>query len=116
MIRKLTAEECVAAIAAGDFPPAMTASAPSVALVLTQSWCPQWTWMRTYLDDLASDADTAIYWVEYDKEAFFEDFLGLKEGRFGNRQIPYVRYYRNGKLVRESNYIDRSGFLRYLKG
>ncbi|MFA5851310.1 MAG: hypothetical protein WC820_01290 [Spirochaetales bacterium] len=116
MIRKLTADECQAAIAAGDFSPAITASAAFAALVLTQSWCPQWTWMRRYLDDLATDSDTAIYWVEYDKETFFEDFLDLKEGRYGNRQIPYVRYYRNGILVHESNYIDRSGFLRSLKG
>lgn len=115
MIRKLTAEECREAIAAGDFPSSVTGSAASTALVLTQSWCPQWTWMRSYLDDLAAEPDTDIYWVEYDNEPFFDDFLSLKEEGFGNRQIPYVRYYRNGKLAHESNYIDRSGFLRLSK-
>jgi hypothetical protein len=115
MIRKLSGEECRAAIATGDFPPAITASAAVVALVLTQSWCPQWTWMNTYLKDLAAEPGIAIYWVEYDQESFYEEFLTFKEETYHNRQIPYIRYYHNGKLVHESNYIDRSGFLRYLK-
>jgi len=115
MVRKLSGEECGNAIASGDFSPSITASATMVALVLTQSWCPQWTWMNGYLRDLGSDPEIAVYWVEYDREAFYDEFLTFKEETYGNRQIPYVRYYRNGKLAHESNYIDRKGFLRYLK-
>lgn len=114
-MRKLSEEECRAAIAAGDFPAALAESAISTALVLTQSWCPQWTWMKTYLDGLATEPDIAILWVEYDQEPFYDDFLIFKENTYKNRQIPYVRYYHNGKLAHESNYIDRSGFLRFLK-
>jgi len=115
MVRKLSGEECRAAIASGEFSPAVTASAAMVALVLTQSWCPQWTWMNTYLEDLSSDPEIDVYWVEYDRETFYDEFLSFKEETYGNRQIPYVRYYRNGTLAHESNYIDRKGFLRYLK-
>ncbi len=114
MMRKLSAEECKAAIAAGEFAPEITASAPAVAIVLTQSWCPQWMWMKTYLGSFKEDPGIAIFTIEYDRESFFEDFMAFKENVFGNDQVPYVRYYRDGKLVHESNYIDRSGFLRFL--
>jgi len=41
--------------------------------------------------------------------------MTFKENAFGNDQVPYVRYYRDGKLAHESNYIDKGGFLRFLK-
>lgn len=114
-MRKLSVGECRAAMASGDFPSAITASAPVVAVALTQSWCPQWTWMKAYLEKFGTEETIAIYWIEYDTEPFFEDFLAFKEGTFGNREIPYLRYYRGGQLFHESNYIDRGGFLRFLK-
>jgi len=115
MVKKLTEKECRTAIASGDFDPAIKASSPVAAIILTQSWCPQWTWMKRYIEDLAKEAGSDIYWIEYDREPFFDEFLEFKEETFGNDQVPYVRYYRNGALVHESNYIDRSGFLRFLK-
>ena len=115
MLRKLAEEECRFAIASGEFAPEITFSSPYVALILTQSWCPQWIWMRHYLQDLATDPDVSLFWLEYDRESFFDDFLEFKEETLENRQVPYVRYYRGGSLTHESNYIDRSGFLRYLK-
>jgi hypothetical protein len=114
-MRKLTEQECRLAITAGEFGPGIIASSLYAAVILTQSWCPQWLWMRHYLQDLATDPDISLFWIEYDKEPFFDDFLEFKEETFGNLQIPYVRYYRNGKIALESNYIDRSGFLRHLK-
>jgi len=114
MIRKLNEAECRAAIVSGDFSPAMLASAPMVAVVLTQSWCPQWTWMRSYLDELAGQPGLDIYWIEYDREPFFDTFIDFKENVLGNSQIPYVRYYRQGLLQNTSNYIDRRGFFRLL--
>ena len=114
MLRKLTEVECRAAMASGEFSPMILASAPRVAVVLTQSWCPQWTWMRSYLDTLAGEADLDIYWLEYDHESFFDSFVEFKENRLGNSHIPYVRYYRQGLLIATSNYLDRRGFLRHL--
>lgn len=114
MMRKLTEPECRAAILAGEFSTELRSSAPRVAIVLTQSWCPQWTWMKGYLPDISSSPDVAVLWVEYDREAFFEDFLPFKEDVLGNREIPYVRYYRDGAFLRSSNYIDKGGFLRIL--
>jgi hypothetical protein len=115
-MRKLTKDECLAAMKDGEFAPGLTGTAPTVAIVLTQSWCSQWSWMRSYLSALPSDASRDILWIEYDREDFFEDFMRFKEGTFGNDQVPYVRYYRGGALVAESNFIDQGGFLRLLSG
>jgi hypothetical protein len=116
MLTKLAESDCRAAIAAGDFDPAVRAAAPLVAVVLTQSWCPQWSFMRGYLAQAAAEAgDRArIFFVEYDREPFYEDFMTFKEDGFGNREIPYVRYYRDGVLSAESNFISKQGFLSKL--
>jgi hypothetical protein len=115
MMRKLDEGQCKSAIAMGDFGEDVRNAAPHVAVVLTQSWCPQWTWMRKYLDAVAAAPDTTVFWVEYDRERFFDELRTFKEDSFGNREIPYVRYYRNGALAHESNYIDRGGFERALR-
>ena len=111
---KLTREQCLAAAEAGEFGPDVIGAAPAVAVVLSQSWCPQWAWMRSYLQALPASADLEVFWVEYDREDFFERFMRFKETTFGNDQVPYVRYYRGGELVRETNFIDKGGFLRIL--
>ena len=115
-MRKLTKDECLAAVAAGEFGPELAKAAAEVAIVLTQSWCPQWTWMRSYLSALPPDPEREILYVEYDLGDFFEVFMKFKETSLGNDQVPYVRYYRGGVLVAESNFIDQGGFLRLLHG
>ena len=116
MPKKLTESECRAAIAAGDFSAEVRGAAPTVALILTQSWCHQWRSMSGYLDEverLAGDR-AEIRYVEYDREPFFDDFLTFKEDVFGNREVPYVRYYRDGALVAETNFTSKQGFLAKL--
>jgi len=116
MPRKIVEADCLSAIAAGDFPEELRNAAPAVALVLTQSWCPQWRFMQSYLSDAEKSAGerAAVFFVEYDREPFHRDFMAFKEDVFGNREIPYVRYYRGGKLHAESNYISKQGFLSRL--
>jgi hypothetical protein len=115
-MRKLTKDECFGLLKDGEFAPSLVGAAGAVAVVLTQSWCPQWAWMRSYLAELPPDADREIFWVEYDLEDFFGPFMKFKESSFRNDQVPYVRYYRSGKLAAESNFIDKGGFLRLLSG
>jgi hypothetical protein len=115
-MRKLPKDECLGLLRDGDFSPSLKSAADEVAIVLTQSWCPQWAWMRSYLAALPAEATREVFWVEYDLEDFFEPFMLFKERSFGNDQVPYVRYYRGSKLVAESNYIDQGGFLRLLSG
>ncbi len=114
MLSKMTEKQCAAAMASGEFESALRGAAPKVAIVLTQSWCPQWTMMRSWLGAVAETPGVAVYFVEYDNEPFFEPFMQFKEDSFGNREIPYVRYYRDGEFVRSSNYLDKSSFLRAL--
>lgn len=116
MLHRLTEEQCRVAVRDGEFGKDLLESSRSVALVLTQHWCPQWLWMRVYLDALPDAEDERIFYVEYDREVFYDDFLAFKEDRLGNRAIPYVRFYRDGTLRDTSNYISRDGFLRLLRG
>ena len=116
MSNKLTEADCSYAMRSGDFADSVKKSAPAVAVVLTQSWCPQWRFMNSFLADAekAAGDQVAVHHLEYDREPFFEDFMTFKEDVFGNRDVPYVRYYRDGVLVAESNYISRQGFLSKL--
>ena len=128
MIRKLTEAECRFAMETGDFDPALV-SGPAAAIILTQSWCPQWISMKNYLPQaeaavgsalgVASD-DVRLYYVEYDVENWEnlenEAFMAFKENTFNNREIPYVRYYQKGVFCRESNYISQDGFKSRLGG
>jgi hypothetical protein len=114
-MEKLSREDCLATLSEGEFRAGVIGAAESVAVVLTQSWCPQWAWMRSYLSSLPPE-EGRVFWVEYDLEDFYEPFMRFKESSFGNDQVPYVRYYRGGRLAAESNYIDKGGFLRFLRG
>ena len=114
MIRKLTEAECKAAMKNGEFDAALV-SGSAAAIILTQSWCPQWTAMKAYLPQVeAALGGVPLYYVEYDIEAWEnlrnDDFMAFKENTYKNREIPYVRYYRNGVFSRDSNYISADGF------
>lgn len=107
-------------MAQGDFAVQVRNSAPSVAIILTQSWCPQWRFMKSYLEEVdarLNDASQAhIYYLEYDLEDWYEAFLSFKENTFQNWEVPYVRYYRNGSFIGESNFIAPQGFMSRLIG
>ena len=118
MIRKLTEAECQTAMETGDFDASLVAGR-AAAVILTQSWCPQWNSMKAYLpkaEEALGQApeDVKIFYVEYDIENWEklenEAFMVFKENTFNNREIPYVRYYRNGVFSRDSNYISLDGF------
>ena len=111
---KLTAAQCGQAINNGEFSPDIIALSNRVAVVLTQSWCPQWVMMRMWLERAEKDAEAIIFYVEYDKEDFFETFMTFKEDVFGNRSVPYIRYYRDGVFTGDGNFIGKDGFIAKL--
>jgi len=47
---------------------------------------------------------------------FFDEFMNFKETTYENREIPYVRYYKDGKYSSCSNYVSLEGFLHRLTG
>ena len=116
MYATLTDEQARDAIARGEFAPALVGAAPRTVMVLTQDWCPQWAAMKDWLADAADEAGVAVIVFEYNRSGVFEEFMRYKEDVWGNRQIPYLRYYREGVLVRESNYVSRDAFRANLAG
>jgi hypothetical protein len=111
-ISTLTQEQIDALLRDGDFPESVRTAAAKVIVVMTQDWCSQWQDMSSYLPDFTEHA--AIFTVEYNRSPDFERILHLKESVFRNRQVPYVRYYRGGKLVHEANWMPRTGFAALL--
>ncbi len=111
--RKITEKQAREAMAKGEFGEEIIASRKHVAIILTQSWCYQWVSLDRSLESLKQkrEYEIDIYELEYDKVDYFSDFLRFKENTFRNDLIPYVRYYTDGKLVGETNYVSVTDFL-----
>ncbi len=97
----------------GEFPESVRLAAPRVVVVMTQDWCGQWTSMAAYLPAFADQA--AIFTVEYNRLPDFQRIMHFKETVFRNDQVPYLRFYRDGKLVRQSNWVPRAAFAAMLE-
>jgi len=67
-----------------------------------------------WLDRAEKDADATVFFIEYDREDFFEAFMAFKEDVLGNRSVPYTRYYRDGVFTGDGNFIGKDGFLAKL--
>ena len=111
-IRTLTQEQLDALLSEGEFPESVRLAAPKVVVVMTQDWCGQWSTMAAYLPDFTDEA--AIFTVEYNLLPDFERIMRFKEDVLGNDQVPYLRFYRDGKLVRQSNWLPRASFAAIL--
>jgi hypothetical protein len=53
-----------------------------------------------------------VFVLVYDAVDYFDRFRRFKEDVYGNHQVPYVRYYSDGRLVNETNYVSRRRFLK----
>ena len=112
-MRILTETECREAMQNGGFD--LPELAGTAALILTQSWCPQWKAMKDYLPEAEKSLPgLKIIYIEYDLATFFDEFMNFKETTYENREIPYVRYYKGGKYSSCSNYVSLEGFLHRL--
>lgn len=114
---QLSRDDAISAIENGEFPETLLSAGDRVAVVMTQDWCPQWTAMESWISGMekeseSGDEDIFIFEFVYNRSDLFDRFLALKEDRWRNRLIPYVRYYMNGILVDESNYISANEFAR----
>jgi hypothetical protein len=114
--RELSEDQALSAIENGEFPQEVTAAARCVVVVMSQDWCPQWTAMDAYLSALEKGGNGGeqieVFGLLYNKVSYFGDFRRFKEKTWGNYQVPYVRYYKNGQLVDQSNFVPRAEFLR----
>jgi hypothetical protein len=106
---KLNQTQCQETISNREVPTDVTTSNSKVAVIFTQSWCVDWIIMRRYVKKL-DIPDVSVYYIEYDKETFYEKMRQFKETVFNNWSVPYVRYFRDGRLVGTSNllYLKRT--------
>jgi len=96
----------------GEFSEKVRNRSDTVVVLMSQDWCPQWAAMKAYLGGFVAEAD--IFVLLYNRHRQFGRILDFKENRFGNDEIPYLRYYSKGKLVAESAYIRRDAFAAML--
>lgn len=102
----------------GEFDADVIGSSRMVAVILTQSWCFEWAIMNRWLDRLVKreeprDIQLDVYQLVYDREPYFREFLDFKERNFQNYHVPYVRYYNDGRLIGQSNFVRPERFLSY---
>ena len=122
-MKLLTEDQCREAIKNGEFDSGLIAD-PAALVILTQSWCPQWHAVRDFSPEAEKKLveffgrEIPVYYIEYDvadwKNLAREDFMTFKETAYNNREIPYLRYYINGKFVQDSNYTNLQGVLSRL--
>jgi len=118
--RPLSQAEAEHAMRHGEFSDELLGSAANVAVVLSQDWCGQWAAMDRYLRELAErprpgDPEVCVVELLYNRVPYFRDFLRHKEEVWGNAQVPYVRYYRGGRPVGQSNYVSMPQFLSFFR-
>ncbi len=111
---RITEEQAFYAIKNGEFDKDVIASRNNVVVIMTQDWCPQWLHMQTWLYDALNGHDVGLYELLYNKVSYFNEFREFKETVWKNDEIPYLRFYKAGKLFRDSNYIIRERFHKIL--
>jgi len=111
--RTLSDEIIRQTIEAGDFPETVRGAAEKVVVVLTQDWCPDWHAMDAFLPEF--EDRVALFVLEYNRHPDFERIMGFKEDVFQNREIPYLRYYHQGRFIAGTNRLPRGTFEALLK-
>lgn len=100
----------------GAIPGELSRSASKVAVIMSQSWCPQWLAMKLWLNRLKdNEEDLRIYYLEYDRAPWFHQFMQFKESVLGNDLVPYLRYFKDGEYLGDSNFCSKEGFLSYFE-
>lgn len=103
----ITKEQALNAIATGEFGDEVRASKAKVVVIMTQDWCPQWRSLSSWVYGIDTREDVDVYELVYNKVDYSREFMGFKESVWRNDQIPYLRYYENGSLTKESNYVSQ---------
>jgi len=107
---EISKEQAIYAIENGEFDKTVIASTSQVVVVMTQDWCPQWTDLESWVYGIETEEDIDIYELEYNRVDYFNDFKNFKENHWKNYNVPYLRFYKDGALIKETNYIGRQQF------
>ncbi len=120
IVRELNDDEVRRVMREAELPDDLRRAASRVAAVFTQDWCPDWFVVQRMLRKLAergTSTDTGravVYTFAYNKSDLFQEFRRFKEDGWGSYLIPYIRYYRDGQLVAETNRVRESRFASLL--
>lgn len=112
---EITKEQALYAMENGEFGSDVL-SGENTVVILTQHWCPQWINMKGWIYGLEADKEINIYELVYNKTDFYRGFMEFKEKVLGNSLVPYLRFYKNGKLAVETNYVNKERFHEILNG
>jgi hypothetical protein len=110
-MRHIEKKQALDAVHNGEFGDDIIRSAERVAVILTQSWCPQWHSMQRFTADFS---EAEVFVLEYDRTDYFDLFREFKERVLVNDQIPYIRYYQQGRLVAQTNAVNQELFRQNL--
>jgi hypothetical protein len=118
-LKDLSDEQAKRAIEQGEFPEDVRGSCENVVVVLTQGWCPDWHALNASINTMQSkgrpeNMDIDVYVFVYNKSDLFDEFRSFKEEGFGNHEIPYLRFYKNGNFVTDDNYVTAKEFAEKL--
>jgi len=97
----------------GDFPPEIRNAAEKVLVIMTQDWCEDWHAMETFVPGY--EDQVTMFLLVYNLHPDFDAIREFKEDVFGNREIPYLRYYYRGQLIAKTNQLPRRTFEALLK-
>lgn len=90
-----------------ELPDSIKNSSDNVLAIFTQDWCGDWKGLKRELDanEKNSGADIAIFICMYNQSSMYEPFMKFKETIWQNELIPYLRYYKKGNFIKDSNHL-----------
>jgi len=112
--RLIQKDQALYAIANGEFGNNILFSKSRVVIALTQDWCPQWVNMKSWIYGVETNEDIEIYELEYNKVDYFYDFMNFKENHWRNYNVPYLRFYKDGVMTKETNNISERKFINII--
>lgn len=113
MYRTLSDAQIAQTLKDGEFPGDIRGAAEKVVVIMTQDWCDDWHLMEPFMPEFQSQA--AFFLLVYNLHPDFEKIREFKEDVFGNREIPYIRYYYQGQLIAKTNQLPKRTFEALLK-
>ena len=86
----------------------------NVLAIFTQDWCGDWKGLERELkaNEENSPVDITIFICLYNESPLYESFMNFKENTWKNELIPYLRYYKKGEFIKDTNHLP---FQRLIK-
>lgn len=97
-----------------ELPESIKNSSENVLMIFTQDWCGDWHGLNRELlaNEQTSSIDITIFVCMYNQSGLYESFMKFKETVWKNALIPYLRYYKNGTFIKDSNHLPFQRLVR----